>query len=203
MSIGPTPDEVRQARLRLNRSRSDAESARKRLAEATAALRKAEQKLRTVLQARDLAQRVAEAVQTEAHRQVADVVGRCLETVFGDRAYRLRIAFERKRGKTEARLQFVRDGLVLDEPLRQGGGGQVDVAAFALRLSALLLAQPRKRKLLVLDEPFRNLHGEQYEANVGGMLLALARDLGVQIVMATDEPWLEVGTVIRLGEGGH
>ena len=150
-----------------------------------------------VLQAQAIAQEVAEAVQQKAHRRIASVVTRCLKAVFGEDGYEFRIEFDRKRGKTEARLEFVRDGMVLD-PTSESGGGMVDVAAFALRLACVILALPKRRKLLILDEPFKHVNGEEYQAKVGGMLEVLAKETGVQIVMVTDDDWLRIGKVIQL-----
>ena len=55
------------------------------------------------LEAQALVQTVAEAVQRKAHEQVASVVSRCLEAVFGTSAYEFKIDFQKARGKTEAR----------------------------------------------------------------------------------------------------
>ena len=161
------------------------------------ALAGADAKVKTVSQAQALVQVVAEQVQASAHRQIASVVTRCLKAVFGDEAYQFRIDFKRSRGKTEAKLVFVRDGLVIDEPTNAAGGGVVDVAAFALRLACLVLSRPRKRKLLCLDEPFRFLSREHRPA-VRELLLAMAEELKVQIVMVTHSEELTAGKVFDL-----
>lgn len=157
-------------------------------------LRKAE---RRTLKAQKIAQGVAEAVQQQAHARIAAVVTRCLKAVFGEDAYEFRIDFAQKRGKTEARLLFVRDGVDVD-PTTAAGGGCVDVAAFALRLACLVLSLPRRRKLLVLDEPFKWV-SKDYRPAVRELLLKLSEELGVQIVMVTHMPDLMVGNVIEIG----
>ena len=138
---------------------------------------------------------VAQAVQQKAHDRIAGIVSRCLEAVF-DEPYEFKILFEQKRGKTEASLVFERDGLQVD-PLTASGGGVVDVAAFALRLSCLMLSRPTLRRLLVLDEPFKFV-SEQYRERVRVMLETLSKDLGVQIVMVTHIEELKMGKVIEL-----
>lgn len=147
-------------------------------------------------QARTLAQAVAKEVQERAHAKVTDVVSRSLAAVFPDNPYRFKIAFEAKRGRTEARLVFERGGLEVN-PLDAAGGGAVDVAAFALRLSALLLTRPPCRRLLVLDEPFRHLSAGHRPA-VKALLVALAAELGVQIIMVSHADELRCGQVIEL-----
>jgi len=141
-------------------------------------------------------QQAAETFQAEAHKQIATIVSECLEAIF-DEPYEFKILFERKRGKTEARLVFLREGLEYD-PMSASGGGVVDVASFALHLSCLMLTQPSKRKLLVLDEPFRFVSAE-YRGRIASMLETLAEELGVQFLIVTHMEELKIGKVINLG----
>lgn len=150
---------------------------------------------KAIERAQAIAQEVAASVQHQAHRRIADMVSRCLAAVF-DNPYTFRIRFERKRGKTEARLELERDGHPLDA-LSETGGGVVDVAAFALRLACLLMQRPPLRRLLVLDEPFKHL-SPNYRPRVRELLITLSEELGVQIVMVTQDNELEAGQVLRL-----
>jgi len=83
------------------------------------------------------------------------------------------------------------------DPLSASGGGVVDVAAFALRLSCLCLSKPKRRHLLVLDEPFKFV-SEEYRHRIRGMMEKLSEEMGVQIIMVTHIKELETGKVIRL-----
>lgn len=146
-------------------------------------------------QALSLAIEVAEKIQTQVHQRVAGLVTQCLRTVFDD-PYTFDIRFERKRGKTEARLIFSREDLEVD-PLTAAGGGVVDVAAFGLRLACLVLQKPPVRRVLILDEPFRFVSVE-YRDRVGQLLEDLSEELEVQIIMVTHMEELTRGTVISL-----
>jgi hypothetical protein len=168
-------------------------------AEERQALTAAEGRYAAALAAQRLAQAVAERVQQTAHAQIQAVVTRCLEAVF-DNKYEFSIKFARKRGRTEAALTLSLDGNELDDPTDQTSGGVIDVAAFALRLACLVLARPRRRRLLVLDEPFRFVHSTAYRVRVRKLLEALSTELDVQIVMATGMKELRAGKVIDLGE---
>lgn len=170
--------------------------AARRCVEEAEALNKAEAQLDDVSQAQAIVQEVAEGIQNMVHRQIASVVSRCLESVFGIEAYSFKIKFSRKRGKTEAELLFVRDGQEID-PLDASGGGAVDVASFALRLACLFLSRPRKRLLIVADEPFRFLSRE-YRPAIRHMLEALAKEFGVQFIIVTHSQELRIGKVIEL-----
>lgn len=158
-------------------------------------LKQASQNCEHVATARALVQTLAQSVQQEAHKQIASIVSKCLEAIYDD-PYDFRIAFERKRGKTEARLHFVRDGNEVD-PMEASGGGVVDVAAFALRLACLILSQPQLRLVEILDEPFKFVSAE-YRPRVRALLLTLAQELGVQFVMVTHSQELRIGKVYEL-----
>lgn len=148
-------------------------------------------------QAQRILQEVAQTIQTAATRQIESVVTRCLRTVFGDEGYDFHIRFNRKRGKTEAELLFVRDGHELD-PLTEAGGGVCDLAGLSLRLSCLLLRSPKPRMIIIADEAMKNIHGEVYRERAAQLLETLAHDLNLQIIQTTGFPWLEIGRIVKL-----
>ncbi len=150
-------------------------------------------------EAQTLAQAVAQQIQTIAHKRIAEIVTSCL-AIF-EEPYVFRIHFDRKRGKTDARLVFERDGLEVD-PLTASGGGVVDVAAFALRVACLVMRKPSLRRLLVLDEPFKFVSVE-YRPRVRRMLEKLATDLHIQIVMVTHDPRLLPRPSVKGGVVSH
>lgn len=142
-----------------------------------------------------ITQTVAREVQELAHGKIADIVSHSLAAVF-EEPYKFKLNFEQKRGRTEAALAFERDGQLVD-PMEASGGGVVDVAAFALRLSCLLLANPPLRRLLVLDEPLKMLSAE-YRPRVRELIERLSKELGVQMVIVTHSPEFLMGQVIEL-----
>ena len=148
----------------------------------------------TAMEATRIVQEIAETIQREAHSRISQVVSRCLSAVF-DEPYEFEIVFEQKRGRTEADLRFVRGGMVVD--YRCIGGGVVDVAAFALRLAALLLTKPALRRLLILDEPMRCV-SKHYVPKMRELFLVLAEEMGVQFIIVTHNEVLAVGTVVEL-----
>lgn len=142
-----------------------------------------------------IARTVAEDLQRDAHERIAGLVTRCLSAVFGDDAYEFKIVTEQKRGRTEARAVFVRDDEEFDA-LSSIGGGVIDVAAFALRVS-VLLTQTNTRRVLLLDESFRFVSAD-YRPAVRDMLEMLSHELDVQIISVTHISDLEIGNVITI-----
>jgi ABC-type Mn2+/Zn2+ transport system ATPase subunit len=147
-------------------------------------LGKHQENVRDIEQAQSILQQLAKMIQETAHDRIARVVTKCLESVFPDDPYQFQIQFDRKRGKTEANLQFVRKGLVLENPVWEAGGGTIDVAAFALRVACLVLSMPQKRRLLVIDEPYKMLSAE-FRSGIRSMLDTLARELDIQFIVVS------------------
>jgi hypothetical protein len=153
------------------------------------------------LHARKIIIETAHDVQKLAHDRIATVVTRCLQHVF-DNPYQFKIVFQEKRNKTEALLQFERDGLTIHDPEQEIGGGVLDVASFALRLACITLNRPPLRKLMVLDEPFKSIRGKMNRDRVRQLLLDLARDYGMQFVICVDHeayPQFLMGKVVEVG----
>ena len=92
---------------------------------------------------------------------VSGVVTQCLNSVYPSNPYTFKVEFRESAGKTVADTLLYRDGEAMD-PLSSTGGGVWDVLAFSLRVALLVLtARKDTRKLLVVDEPFKFLHGAE------------------------------------------
>lgn len=159
-------------------------------------LEKETENLSDTEEAQAILQGVAARLQQKAQEKISKIVTQCLGIVFDD-PYEFNIIFEEKRGKTEARLVFIKNGEEY-EPLLSSGGGVIDVAAFALRLASLIYTRPACRKVLILDEPFKHL-SKQYRPAVKNLLLHLSHEYNIQIIMVTHDPVLEIGKVIEVG----
>lgn len=182
-------------REQLNAKLADYRAACQTLRTEQQALAEAEDTATDAEEAQKILQLVAQTVQQQAHDRIAGVVTRCLAAVFDD-PYEFKVVFEQKRGRTEARLIFMSEGKEID-PMSAAGGGVVDIAAFALRLSCLMLSRPPVRKLLVMDEPMKFV-SERYRDRVRLLLEGLSEELGVQMIFVTHMSALRTGTVIEL-----
>jgi DNA repair exonuclease SbcCD ATPase subunit len=167
------------------------------LREEEAKLTAIQQRWEAATQALQILQSLSQSIQEQVHQRIVEVVSACLEAVF-EEPYTFKIRFEKKRGRTEARLLFVRGDLEVD-PLTASGGGVVDVAAFALRVAALSLHRPPLSRILVLDEPFRFV-SEQYQPRIRAMLEEVSQKTGMQVVMVTHNPIYATGVVLNLEE---
>jgi DNA repair exonuclease SbcCD ATPase subunit len=184
-----------QERTDVEQIRYHLRHAKQSIREEKQALKRNEEHLARAQEAQGILQLIAQAIQQKAHERIAGVVSSCLSAVF-DEPYIFKIEFERKRGRTEAKLTFCRDGLEID-PLTASGGGVIDVASFALRAACLMLHRPRLSKIIVLDEPFKFL-SVQYRENARLMLEKLSSDLGLQFIVVTHSTELATGKIISL-----
>lgn len=155
------------------------------------ALSQATARLEATLQAQKIIQSVAATLQQEVHARISAIVSRCLSSVFNS-PYSFHIHFEQKRGKTEARIVFIRDGEEVD-PTTEAGGGVVDVAAFALRIAALILSG-NNSPTIILDEPLKFL-SRNHAARVSQLLTILSEELSLQFILVTHDTTLQVGKV--------
>jgi ABC-type sugar transport system ATPase subunit len=170
-------------------------AAKDNLGQTTESLRIAQENLTAALRARDIVQETAQKIQQTAHNCIASIVSRCLEAVFED-PYEFQIRFEKKRGKTEAVIAFIRDGEDID-PLTASGGGVIDVASFALRVAAIVMHMPQLRRLIVLDEPFKFVSAD-LRLKVKTMIELLSNELDIQFIIVTHMPEITCGEVVEL-----
>lgn len=186
-----------QIQRKIDKHLSDYKAAKHQWKEEKKKLQEAKVYCHNVEESRQICQTVAEAIQKTAHKQISAVVSTCLHTVFGE-DYGFDIRFEKKRGRTEAKLLLLKNEHEISEPLDSDSGGVLDVAGFALRLSCLMLTKPKLRRILVLDEPFKNLHSPEYRQNVRCMIEQLSKDFSVQIILVTGISDFEIGKIINL-----
>ena len=186
-----------KTREKVNELLSDCKAVNRQHKEEQSNLKQSTKQLSYIEEAQVITQQVSQAVQQQAHDKIAGVVDRCLKTVFDDSDYGFKINFEKKRGRTEAKLILLNRGHEVDDPLEADSGGVLDVAALALRLSCLILNKPALRRVLVLDEPFKNV-SPNYRDNIRMLLEGLAKDFKIQFILVTHDKIHHCGTVFNL-----
>lgn len=186
-----------ETRKKVNRLLSDFSAMEKQYKNEKSSLKESKSYLSYVEQAQTITQHISQTIQQQAHNKIANVVSRCLETVFDDVNYGFKINFEKKRGRTEAVLILLKEGHEITDPLEADSGGVIDIASFALRLSCLMLAKPILRRIMILDEPFKNVSAN-YRNNVRIMLEELSKDFHIQIIMVTHDKAYQCGKVIEI-----
>ena len=139
-----------------------------------------------------MTQEFVQSVQDRVYGKIATTVTKCLQAVF-DNPYEFKIIVDKKRGKAEARLVFVRDGEEFD-PVEEAGGGVLDVAAFALRIATISTG---KKQTVFLDEPAKHL-SKEYLPRFASLLETLSKTMNIQFILVTHSEDLACGKVIHI-----
>jgi ABC-type dipeptide/oligopeptide/nickel transport system ATPase subunit len=159
-------------------------------------LKQAEKSVKDYSEAQLLVQNIAQNIQQKAHKQIEQVVSRCLKSVFGD-VYGFKINFNKKRGKTEAVLALTFEDEEIEDAMNSDSGGVIDVASLSLRIACLLLSRPEKSKVLIMDEPFKNLDIINRE-NLKILLEKLSSEFNLQFIIVTHEKEFQIGNIIKV-----
>jgi len=138
-------------------------------------------------QAREIVRAVGLETQQQLQYHISDITSLALEAVFED-PYELVAEFVQRRNKTECDLYFSRDGEKVI-PEEGSGGGAIDVASFALRIASWSMQTPKRRNVIILDEPFKFLDKER-QPQASRMLKELSDRLEIQFIIITHESTL-------------
>lgn len=182
---------VRELRQSLERKKGKRDQIKATLTAQREKTKKTRREHRDAEKAQKLIQVVAQLTQEELQYQLSELPRLALSGVFPN-PYDFEVAFELRRGKTEADFWFVRDGARMN-PKESTGLGAVDIAGAALRPSLWSLRQPRNRACIFLDEPFKHLKGEDANSRALEMLKGICKPRpekgwpGLQIIMIADE----------------
>lgn len=133
----------------------------------------------------EIIQVTAKLTQQELEVHVSELSSLALEAIFPD-PYKLSLSFELRRNRSEADLLLVDGEGNSVSPMDAVGGGVVDVAALALRISLWSLKQPRPRATLVMDEPCRFV-SRDLQGRASTMIREVSKRLGLQFIIVTHE----------------
>jgi DNA repair exonuclease SbcCD ATPase subunit len=138
-------------------------------------------------------QQLAEFVQNSVNTYISDTVTDCLQLVYGE-SVEFKVVFEKKRGKTEGRFVFSKDGRLTD-PINADSGGMAQIAAFILR--CICVHMTSSRKVIFLDEAFGGVD-KKATPQIRELLDSLSTEFGMQVIMVTHNDELHAGSVIHL-----
>jgi len=176
---------INQLRNKLEQQKGQRQQISKSLTKVRLEIKKCRMSLILHEKAREIVRIVGLKTQEQLQFHISDITSLALEAVF-DNPYSLKVEFVQRRNKTECDLFFVRDGMQID-PISSSGVGAVDIAAFALRIAAWSMTQPKSRNTIILDEPFKHLKGEAENKKALDMIKKISNKLGMQIIMVSDE----------------
>lgn len=129
-------------------------------------------------------QYVATRVQSQLGDYVGGVVTKAWHHVFRDmKRDFFMVRFRENRGKTETQLRIRTEKGAEAHPFHGYGGGVWDTLSFGMRPCMLLLERPKPSLFLVLDEPFKNLHGRAMRKRAVTMLYNTCKTNNIQAII--------------------
>ena len=167
-------------------------------------LRRTQRRLEQSKEARLILQRAAVETQEKLEYHISNLVTLAESSVFPD-PNEFMAEFVQRRNSSECDFYFKRRGKQYGI-LGSTGGGPVDVASFALRVSYLSM-QAGTRPIILLDEPFKNINDPTrvLHQKIADMVKEVSRLTGFQIIMVSQIPELadiadKVFVVSKTGE---
>jgi len=167
----------------LNQKKGERNQSRSSLETAIERLGLLQVRMKDLEQAQCIIQEVARLTQMSLKFQISSLVALALEAVFEEDGYEFEVDFQNRRSQIECDLWFVRAGERI-KPISASGGGAIDIASFALRISLWSLKQNRTRPIFFLDEPFKNVSA-CYQEKASELLGSIAKRLGLQFIFVT------------------
>jgi ABC-type taurine transport system ATPase subunit len=142
-----------------------------------------------------LLQGFADRLQAVVQEDVSQFVTDGVRAVFGkDKQFRLE--FGLRANQVVANMDL--DGLPLNDAagVFSQSGGALNVVAYLLRLWVILRLSQQEGvdRVLLMDEPFGRLRGEDYKNRVAELLVGLSGQLGVQTIWVADESMPTAGS---------
>lgn len=131
---------------------------------------------------------VSMETQNQISYHLSEIVSLALVSVLPE-PYTLKLEFDMSRNKTEAFITLLDERDQEVDPMDAVGGGVVDLACFALKVACWAMEVPRRRPVLILDEPFKHLSSSLIPA-AADMLKAVADHVGLQVIMVSHKDGL-------------
>lgn len=143
-------------------------------------------------------QKYSKAKEQVLREKLDNIVTRGLQLIFGP-GYKSRLVFGISRGQATIKSKIVTEinGKEFEADIADAhGGGLVNIVSVIYQILVLSLVKPRQRRILFLDEPFRNVSEEYLEATAE-FVRQLNRKLGIQIVLISHrKQMVDIGDVV-------
>ncbi len=183
---------ISNLRFKLERKKGKKEQIEVSIQEATQRHARAHKELVKNEKARVIIRQINLTTQSQLSDNISEITTLALNAVMKN-PYELKLDFVERRNIIECDLYFERNGNQI-KPF-EGGGGIVDITAFALRVACWVMEKPKLANVLLLDEPFKLLKGEIENRKALEMVKQITEKLGIQIIMVSDERVSRIATI--------
>lgn len=152
--------------------------------------------------------------QKQTNDRISNIITKLYQFVFENND-RVIITTEIKRNIPVASvlIETEKNGEIITlDPVEEDGGGKLDIISLGLRLAGLLLYTPQLNRVLILDEPLKNLSTNEtsakaYRQRTAEFLKMICEEYGIQIIMTThDKAFVDIADkkfVVELEEDSY
>ena len=149
--------------------------------------------------ARAVMQSTAKRIQGKLEYKVSELATLALQTIM-ENEWKVIIAFQEKRGKTEPLILLEVDNGNVGSPKSSFGGGVKDILGQFMRFGLFKLIRPELRHFFVVDEPLKWLKGKGMPEKGAEAIHEISHRLDFQILLISHSPELIAGAdkVIRI-----
>jgi DNA repair exonuclease SbcCD ATPase subunit len=172
-------------RQQLERKKGRRESIQESISVINTGIRRSTIIINNAEQALVLLQLAAKLTQEKLEYRISEICTLALSSIFPE-PYTLTVDFLEKHNKTVAEISFDLNGNKVN-PMMASGGGATIVAAFALRIALWSLQRPKSRPIIILDEPFKFINGEEYQIKASNLLLEISNRLNLQFIIVSQD----------------
>jgi len=141
-----------------------------------------EQEMNYATEARIVIQQIAQKTQQKLEQRFSQLITNALQVVFPDDGLEFVLKFVPKRGKTEANIKWLENGLECTAV----GGGIRDVSSYSARVAFWSLSK-NSRGIFFSDEPCKFINSPESLENFSELLQMLGERLKIQNIIIASE----------------
>ncbi|MDD5006855.1 MAG: hypothetical protein PHC68_00465 [Syntrophorhabdaceae bacterium] len=172
---------IKGAQEKLQKAKWHLSHAKGELSQIEKKMRATNREIHFTEEAQTLIKKVAIETQEQLRYHLSELVSTAMATILPeDIAYTFQIKFLDRRGAVECEFSLKRGEA--ERGVFSAGGGVVDIVATALRFSVLMLS--KNRRVIILDEPFRNL-SRNWHPLASEFIKEVSTELGIQVILVT------------------
>lgn len=142
-----------------------------------------------MVMARNILSEASRATQEQFKAYVEGLVTLAIQSVFPNENYKFVVDFVLQNNRSNINLLVQQGDKDPYIPEDEQGGGLLDIISFALRIVLWSLEKPRRRNVIIMDEPFRWTGNLTEKA--ADMMKEISEKLGIQIIIVTHDDRLK------------
>lgn len=128
----------------------------------------------------DIFRQLSVELKSDLKDLIEGLTTKALQSIWQDKEIEFKLKFEEKRNQIETNFVIQEGEYKSENILQENGGGVADVVSFMIRIVIHQFYTPDLPNILILDEPFKHVSGEDYLNRLGEFIKELSREMDFQ-----------------------